>query len=41
VATGVSFAVASMLLGFGRAEEPVEDEAAQPDAARAPVAAGA
>jgi len=39
VATGVSFAVASMLLGFGRAEEPVE--AAQPDAARAPLATGA
>jgi PTS system mannitol-specific IIC component len=39
VATGVSFAVASLLLGFGRAEEPVE--AAQRDAAPAPVATGA
>ncbi|MGH2382318.1 MAG: PTS mannose transporter subunit IIA, partial [Candidatus Limnocylindria bacterium] len=40
VATGVSFAVASLLLGFGRAAEPVE--AAQPDAAPAPgLASGA
>ena len=30
VATGVSFGVASLLLGFGRAEEPVDE--AQPDA---------
>jgi PTS system mannitol-specific IIC component len=33
VATGVSFAVASMLLGFGRAEEPVETRS--PEAAPA------
>ncbi|HEX7172314.1 MAG TPA: mannitol-specific PTS transporter subunit IIC [Candidatus Limnocylindria bacterium] len=39
VAAGVSFAVASLLLGFGRAEEPVD--AAQPDAAPAPLATGA
>ena len=40
VAASVSFAVASMLLGFGRAEEPVENP--QPDAAPArPLATGA
>jgi len=38
VACGVSFAVASMLLGFGRAEQPVAESATQ-DAVAAPTGA--
>ncbi len=39
VASVVSFGVASMLLGFGRAEQPVTEEAPRPDAIPAPTGA--